>query len=203
MIFHGSAYNLVNSHHPAAAGIPLRLDGSGANVLFDLPEKHGGQDGSFLFQNVNGKCKRSYQPSTHLSYPDGRRGEPRLVLSLHHLQPGRFLEAKLDGTLLCWVFLSTTASARNTFYLDLSGQADVYYTWDDIKNSSRNLVVYSGNVLDLDLLHWFDDTQVTYPSRFNELRDKSTPETRLFEAAISLGPSKRPVIRPRLSALKS
>ena len=57
MIFHGVAYDLSNSHHPAAEGIPLRLDGQGANVLFDLPEKHAGQDGSFLFQNVNGHCK--------------------------------------------------------------------------------------------------------------------------------------------------
>ena len=52
LILHGEAYDLSQSHHPAAYGIPLD-----ANVLYDLPVKHGGQDGSFLFQNVNGKCK--------------------------------------------------------------------------------------------------------------------------------------------------
>jgi chitin synthase len=36
------------------------------------------------------------------------------------------------------------------------------------------LVVYSGNVLDLDLLHWFNDTQVVYPARFKELRDRNS-----------------------------
>ena len=52
MIFHGSAYNLEGSHHPAARGIL-----AGQNVLYDLPHKYGGQDGSFMFQNVNGACK--------------------------------------------------------------------------------------------------------------------------------------------------
>ena len=52
MIFHGQAYNLVYSAHPAALGIPLD-----SNVLYDLPHKYGGQDGSFMFQNVNGACK--------------------------------------------------------------------------------------------------------------------------------------------------
>lgn len=52
LIVHGKAYNLAESTHPAARNVP-----SGANVLFDLPEKHSGQDASFLFQNVNGACK--------------------------------------------------------------------------------------------------------------------------------------------------
>ena len=47
---------------------------------------------------------------------------------------------------------------------------NVYYTWDDIRNSSRNLVVYAGNVLDLDLLEWFNKTQVQYPSQFDAIR---------------------------------
>ena len=77
MIFHGSAYDLSGSHHPAAEGIPLRTDGSGANVLYDLPEKHAGEDGSFLFQNVNGKCKGLIKPTQNSKIPtdsDGRMG---------------------------------------------------------------------------------------------------------------------------------
>ena len=51
---------------------------------------------------------------------------------------------------------------------------DVYFTWDDVKNSSRNLVVYSGNVLDLDLINWIETDDVTYPELFDKLRDDET-----------------------------
>jgi chitin synthase len=169
MIFHGSAYELTTSHHPAAMGIPV-----GSNVLYDLPEKHGGQDGSFLFQNVNGKCK-----------------------SLITLSPGSDVPTNSDND-LAWYFPCTTfnqdgssqpnktwpyylgyschtiADARTQFYEHLNSAGDVYFTWDDIKNNSRNLMVYSGNVLDLDLLNWFNGTEVTVPARFVELSDRST-----------------------------
>ncbi|CRK30790.1 hypothetical protein BN1708_018576, partial [Verticillium longisporum] len=74
----------------------------------------------------------------------------------------------------------TSEKSRNAFYIDLKKSADVYFTWDDIKNSSRNLIVYSGNVLDLDLLHWFDSRQVTIPQRFEELRDTNTAANKAF-----------------------
>lgn len=169
MIFHGSAYDLTGSTHPAAQGIP-----DGANVLFDLPEKHGGQDGSFLFQNVNGKCK-----------------------DLITLTPGSDVPTNSDND-LAWYFPCTTfnqdgsspvnktieyylgyschtiASARTAFYTELGSSGDVYFTWNDIANVSRNLIVYSGNVLDLDLLKWFNGTQVTVPARFEEIADRTT-----------------------------
>ena len=46
----------------------------------------------------------------------------------------------------------TSETARDAYY-KLKVNGDVYFTWDDVKNSSRNLVVYSGNVLDLDLIN--------------------------------------------------
>jgi chitin synthase len=169
MIFHGSAYDLSKSHHPAATGIT-----NNANVLYDLPEKHAGQDGSFLFQNVNGKCK-----------------------GLITLSPGSDVPTDADGN-LAWYFPCTTfnqdgsspvnktipyylgyschtiANARTTFYSELTSAGDVYFTWDDVRNVSRNLMVYSGTVLDLDLLKWFNGTQVTVPSQFVELSDRTT-----------------------------
>lgn len=169
MIFNGNAYDLANSSHPGVLGIP-----KGANVLYDLPEKHTGQDGSFLFQNVNGKCK-----------------------GLITLAPGSQIPTNADED-LAWYFPCTTfnrdgstpvnttspaylgyachtqAKGRNEFYTTLHSAGDVYYTWDDIKNNSRNLMVYSGTVLDLDLLKWFDLTQVTVPSRFAEFTDRSS-----------------------------
>ncbi|APA07450.1 hypothetical protein sscle_03g022200 [Sclerotinia sclerotiorum 1980 UF-70] len=63
--------------------------------------------------------------------------------------------------------------ARSSFY-GLRSAGDVYFTWDDIKNSSRNLMVYSSNVLDLDLLNWFNTIQVSVSSRFTTLADRTT-----------------------------
>jgi chitin synthase len=49
----------------------------------------------------------------------------------------------------------------------------VYYTWDDLKNSSRNLVVYDSIVLDLNLLNWLDRSQVSYPDVFDDLKQSN------------------------------
>lgn len=47
---------------------------------------------------------------------------------------------------------------------------DVYYTWNNMTNTSRNLAVYEDNVLDLSLLNWLDKSQVDYPAFFDELK---------------------------------
>lgn len=174
MIFHGTAYNLVNSHHPPAAGIPRRLDGSGANVLYDLPQKHGGQDGSFLFQNVNGKCKGLITKAKGSDVPSDDDGNLAWYFPCTTFNQDGSTKPNLTIPYYLGYACHTTASARNTFYLDLKQSADVYFKWDDIRNNSRNLVVYSGNVLDLDLLNWFNETQVSVPQRFKELRDRNT-----------------------------
>ena len=174
MIFHGTAYDLTNSHHPAAEGIPKRLDGSGANVLYDLPEKHGGQDGSFLFQNVNGKCKGLITLAEGSDVPTDSDDNLAWYFPCKPFNQDGSTEPNKTFEYYLGYACHTTVASRDTFYLQLNGAADVYFTWDDIKNSSRNLIVYSGNVLDLNLLNWFNDSQVAYPDRFKELRDTST-----------------------------
>jgi chitin synthase len=174
MIFHGTAYNLVNSHHPPAAGIPRRLDGSGANVLFDLPQKNGGKDGSFLFQNVNGKCKGLITKAPKSDVPSDGQGNLAWYFPCTPFNQDGSSKPNLTIPYYLGYSCHTTAASRDTFYLQLSGAADVYYSWDDVRNNSRNLIVYSGNVLDLDLLNWFNETQVSIPPRFKELRNKDT-----------------------------
>jgi chitin synthase len=168
MIFHGSAYQLTGSHHPAAIGIPV-----GSNVLYDLPEKYGGQDGSFLFQNVNGKCKGLITKSPGSDVPSDSEGNLAWYFPCRTFnQDGSSQPNKTWPNYLGYA-CHTSSNARSKFYTELHSAGDVYFTWDDIKNSSRNLMVYSGNVLDLDLLNWFNGTEVTVPSRFAELSDRS------------------------------
>ncbi|KAI1500104.1 glycosyltransferase family 2 protein [Biscogniauxia marginata] len=174
MIFHGTAYDLTESGHPPADGIPLRTDGSFANVLYDLPTKYGGQDGSFLFQNVNGKCKGLITAADNSDVPTDDSGGLAWYFPCTTFNQDGSSTPNFTWPYYTGYACHTTAKSRDTFYLQLRSTADVFYTWDDIKNSSRNLIVYSGNVLDLDLLNWFNADEVNIPDRFKELRDTNT-----------------------------
>ena len=168
MIFHGSAYDLSTSRHPAAKGIT-----DGANVLYDLGVNHGGQDGRFLFQNVNGKCKDLITLTAGSDVPTNSAQDLAWYFPCTTFnQDG---SSPVNKTIPYYLGYSchTSSDARNEFY-GLKNPVDVYFTWDDIKNNSRNLMVYSGNVLDLDLLKWFNGTEVTIPPQFVELSDRST-----------------------------
>ncbi|KAH3945814.1 chitin synthase [Parastagonospora nodorum] len=163
LIVHGKAYNLAQSKHPPARGIP-----SGANVLFDLPEKHGGQDASFLFQNVNGACKG-------LITPKENSGIPTSGNSMAWYFPCRFFNqdgsSKPNTTFLEYngYMCHTSDPARKAFN-SLQDAGDVFFTWDDIRNSSRNLMVWGGDVLDLNLLDHFNRTQVNIPPIFDQIK---------------------------------
>ncbi|KZZ94764.1 chitin synthase 4 [Moelleriella libera RCEF 2490] len=178
MIFHGVAYDLSNSHHPAAEGIPLRADRLGANVLFDLPEKHGGQDGSFLFQNVNGHCKDVITRSQNSAIPTNANNDLAWYFPCKTINQDGSSRPNFTNPYYLGYACHTTSNSRNAFYTGLQGAADVYFTWDDVRNSSRNLVVYSGSVLDLNLLNWFNESEVVVPDRFKVLRDQGSAVNR-------------------------
>ena len=174
MIFHGRAYDLVNSHHPPAEGMPLRLDGFGPNVLYDLDINYGATDGSFLFQNVNGACKDLITLAPDSDVPTNDDGDLGWYFPCKTFNQDGSSKVNTSTEYYLGYSCHTTLDSRNAFYLEISGQADVYFKWEDIRNNSRNLMVYSGNVLDLDLLNWFNESQVAIPDRFKELRDRDT-----------------------------
>lgn len=170
MIFHGSAYDLSESHHPAARGIP-----DNANVLYDLPDKHAGQDGSFLFQNVNGKCKGMITLADNSDVPTNSDKDIAWYFPCTTFNQDGSTPPGTNTTNPYYLGYSchTIADARTAFY-GLKTAGDVYFNWKDIKNDTRNLMVYSGTVLDLNLLKWFNTTEVSVPSRFMDLADRST-----------------------------
>ncbi|KAI0200334.1 glycosyltransferase family 2 protein [Astrocystis sublimbata] len=175
MIFHGTAYNLDGSAHPPADGIPLRTDGRFPNVLYDIPNmRYGSRDGSFMFQNVNGKCKGLISAADNSAIPTNSKGDlawyfPCTTFAQDGTTKPNFTSPFYEG----WS-CHTTQKARDTFYLQLKSTGDVFFTWDDLKNNSRNLVVYSGQVLDLDLLRWLNEDDVKFPDRFKELMNKNS-----------------------------
>jgi chitin synthase len=175
MIFHGVAYNLSGSSHPVAEGIPQRQGGGGANILFDLPEKNSGKDGSFLFQNVNGRCKGIINAAPGSDVPTNSNGDLAWYFPCVTFNQDGSSQPNTTVPFYLGYACHTTENSRNAFYVGLRGEAGVYFTWDDIRNSSRNLIVYSGSVLDLNILNWFNETQVRVPDRFKELRNKDSP----------------------------
>ncbi|GAA5852682.1 hypothetical protein JCM8547_002588 [Rhodosporidiobolus lusitaniae] len=161
MIFHGYDYDMDNFTHVAAAGIE-----AGSNPLYD-EWNAAGKDGSFLFQKVNEKCMDIITPASGTGIThDGNAMGWYFPCNLYD-QYGtstRNLTGYAEGS-LC----HTQTDARQAFAA-MKPLGQVYFTWDDLKNSTRNLGVYDGAVLDFDLLNWLDESQVSYPAIFDSLR---------------------------------
>jgi len=169
MIFHGKAYNLLNSEHPLARGVPRD-----ANVLYDLPEKYGGKDGSFLFQNVNGACKGLITGAPNTDIPQDDEGNLGWYFPCRAFnQDGSSEPNTTADPYYLGYGCHTSQTARESFYLTLKSSGDVYFTWDDIKNSSRNLMVWGGDVLDLNLLSFFNGSQISVDPAITALQNNS------------------------------
>ena len=164
LIVHGRAYNLGTSEHPLALHIP-----ENSNVLFDLPEKYGGMDASFLFQQVNGACKGLITPAPTSDVPTNENNELAWYFPCKAFNQDGSSKVNISTPYYRGYACHTGAEARKAFY-GLKSSGEVYFTWDDIRNSSRNLMVWGGDVLDLNLLQWFNRTQVSTPNRFDEIR---------------------------------
>ncbi|ODQ67036.1 hypothetical protein NADFUDRAFT_9032, partial [Nadsonia fulvescens var. elongata DSM 6958] len=162
LIINGKAASLGNSYHPTAIGVPA------SNVLYP-PVNAGGMDASLLFQNVNGNCKGLIEPKDNCSIP--RNGN-----EVAWYMPCRLLpqdgSAKPNFTVEYYAGWAchTSDPARNAYY-GLEYTADVFFTWDDIKNNSRSLTVYNGNVIDLGFLDWIQTDDLNIPAIFTELRN--------------------------------
>lgn len=185
MIFHGVAYDLTRSEHPLARGIA-----GGGNVLWDMPEDHGGQDGSFLFQNVNGACKNLITPAENSDVPTDSDGNLAWYFPCQTFNQDGSSEPNKTIPYYFGYGCHTSRLARTNYY-GLRPSGDVYFTWDDIRNTSRNLVVYSGDVLDLGLLDWFNTSQVAYPNQFDDIRTNEQLRGKDLTLAFSSGQQKQ------------
>ena len=135
MIFHGYAYDLDGFKHPAAAGIE-----GGSNPLYNLFDA-GGKDGSFLFQTVNERCLDIITPAAGTGIPvSGEKLGWYFPCNIYN-QWGTSavnITGYAEG-----VLCHTQADARTQFAA-LKPLGQVYFTWEDLKNSTRNLGVYDG-----------------------------------------------------------
>ena len=168
MIFHGMVYNLDKMQHPAAAGILVNQ-----NPLYDLDHKYGGQDGSFFFQNVNGACKGLITPAKGSDVPTNKDGDMAWYFPCTDFRPDGSTKPNLTIPYYLGYACHTTGPSREAFYSPkyLKPSGAVSFSWNDVKNASRNLTVYNGNVLDLNILNWFNASQVAVPPAFAQLQN--------------------------------
>lgn len=166
LIINGRVYDMTHSDHPAVIGIP-----DGGNILYP-PTNAGGMDASFMFQNVNGNCKGLFQAREGCTIPNNNGNfawyMPCMVFAQNGTTQPNFTTEYYNG-----YACHTAANARDQYY-QLPVSAEVYFTWDDVKNDTRQLVVYNGDVIDLSLVNWIDSSNLIYPSEFDTLKNDST-----------------------------
>ena len=185
MVFHGKAVDLSRSQHPLARGIP-----DGANVCFDIVNPDGGlgfggYDGSFLFQNVNGACKGLITKKAD-DVPSNNNGDLAWYFPCRPIKQDGSSRPNDTEPVYPGYACHTSRNARESFY-GLNVYGDVYFTWDDVRNDTRPLMVFGSDVLDLSLLDWINKTAVSYPPKFDEIRNNTALRgldvTRSFSAA--------------------
>ena len=138
VIIHGYDYDFSTFNHPAVGDFngktnPLFVGGWGA----------AGADISFLFQNVNQNCRQFITKASNSSIT-GSDGSLEWYFPCNiYNQYGTsgVNNTNYDSDTTC----HTTTTARNDLAA-LSPRGQVYYTWDNIHNSTRNLAVYESCV---------------------------------------------------------
>lgn len=164
LVIHGRVYPVGSFKHPEAIGIT-----KDANILYP-PYNGNAMDASFLFQNVNGNCQGLITPRENSTIPHDEYGSlawyyPCKLINQDGSSKPNFNQTEYYAGWSC----HTSMEAKDVYY-NLHYTADIYYKWTDLRNTTRNLVVVNGNVLDLGLLDWLEKDQINYPPEFDELK---------------------------------
>ncbi|ORY25238.1 chitin synthase-domain-containing protein [Naematelia encephala] len=173
LVINGYDYDFSRWKHPAVSG--SIFNGSNSPLYMDQWDA-GGKDASFLFQNVNVHCKGIITAASGSAIPTAKDNA-----GLEEL--GWYFPCNLhDQNTTLPVNLTGYESSTNCHTSTLARQnfsaivptAQIYYTWDMVKDETKNLAVYKTNVLDLNLLNWLTTSQVSYPSIFDTLKTRNT-----------------------------
>ncbi|KAK9719632.1 hypothetical protein K7432_004652 [Basidiobolus ranarum] len=127
-VINGRAYKISGFSHPASPGIP---QGGSITALA------GSMDISFLFQSTNDGCNKIWGNSNTLTFfPCVVRNDTNYPSPTEN-----------TGRSGCHL------NREPNLLRSLPVLGDVYYEWKDIQRADRNLVVYNGHVLDLNILN--------------------------------------------------
>lgn len=135
MVYHGYNYDLDKFQHPAAAGIA-----GGSNPLYNAFNA-AAMDGSFLFQTVNQACLGIINPARGTGIPfSGQELGWYFPCNLYN----EWGTSAVNKTGYAEGVLCHTQTSARSQFSSLSPLGQVYFSWSDLTNSSRNLGVYDG-----------------------------------------------------------
>ncbi|KAJ7274309.1 chitin synthase-domain-containing protein [Mycena haematopus] len=163
VVINGYDYDFSTFNHPAAG---TTFDGT-TNPLYTGGWDLGGNDASFLFQNVNQHCLGLI---TAASGSDIASSGDTLQWYFPCNIRSQYGTTSPNATGYASSTNCHTSSTARSDFGAMRPQGQVYFTWDDVRNTSRNLAVFEENVLDLEVLAWLSATEVNYPSVFDEMK---------------------------------
>ncbi|KAG6819473.1 hypothetical protein H0H93_011514, partial [Arthromyces matolae] len=163
LVINGYDYDFSKFKHPSAG---TTFDGT-SNPVLNATWGAAGNDASFLFQKVNQKCLGLISKASSSSITgSGSQLDwyfPCNIYSQYGNQGANL--TGYESSYSCH-----TATKAKTEFSQMSPMGQVYYTWDDLHNTKRNLAVYESSVLDLNKLNWLSRAQVNYPALFDEMK---------------------------------
>ena len=138
VIIHGYDYDFSNFKHPKVGN----FDGT-SNPLYVGGWNAAGADISFLFQNVGGRCS-GYITKASNSNISGSDSDPDWYFPCNVYGQSKSLPVNTTN-----YGSNTTCHTSSTARKELASMTplgQVYFTWDQVKDTSRNLVVYESYV---------------------------------------------------------
>ncbi|THH01230.1 hypothetical protein EW026_g1461 [Hermanssonia centrifuga] len=158
VIIHGYDYDFDKFQHPK---VGTAFDGQ-SNPLLEGNWHVAGADISFMFQIVNQNCK----PFISKAANSGISGDPDWYFPCNVYN--QFGTSPVNSTGYEQSTNCHINSQARSMLDAITPQGQVYYTWDDVRNPQRNLAVFESSVLDFGLLQWLNNTEVDYPSIFDD-----------------------------------
>ncbi|WVQ73906.1 hypothetical protein IAR50_003487 [Cryptococcus sp. DSM 104548] len=167
LVINGYDYDFSTWQHPAAGSL---FNGSTSPLYMDQ-YMAGGMDASFLFQTVNKHCLDIITPAADTAIDSSGSSLGWYFPCNLHDQNGTSAVnlTNYDSNYQC----HTSSTARDQFNA-IVPTAEIYYTWDSVKSEDRNLAVYKSAVIDLSLLQWLDDSEVSYPAFFDTIKTRNS-----------------------------
>jgi chitin synthase len=135
LIINGFTYDLSTWNHPAV-GV---FNGS-QNPLYTEPWNAAGKDASFMFQNVNKHCFGLITKAEGSSVADDATGALGWYFPCN--LRGQNGTANVDATNATSAYTCHIGNGARDQYDKLPKSGSIYYTWDDVHDPRRNLVVY-------------------------------------------------------------
>ncbi|PWN52391.1 putative chitin synthase 5 [Violaceomyces palustris] len=165
MTIHGYDYNFDGFVHPQVGIFSANGIYNHTNPIYSEPWSSGGMDASLLFQKVGGKCTNLIknrngggQPSRYFDCTLVRQDGKGAYSNITQCHPAAQVNQFQNG--------------QNPTDASIKKRGQVSLGWNNVTDTSRNLAVYKGTVLDLNRLNNLTNT-ITYPSLFDTLKRRN------------------------------